>query len=56
MVLPRVRFTIGWMMAGVAVAALTCYILAPALLRPIGYITQCYGGRYVPIAFIMAFP
>jgi hypothetical protein len=39
------------MMAAVVAAALTCFIVREVLWQPMGQISQCNGGRIVPIEF-----
>jgi hypothetical protein len=44
----RARFTVRGMMAAVLVVALACFAHEHLF---VGYVTQCYGGRTVPIEF-----
>ena len=46
----RVRLTVRGMMIAVAVAAFACFIHERVF---VGYITQCYGGRTVPVEFLV---
>jgi len=50
--LPRLRFTVRQMMAAVAVVALACFLYELVGERVgVCCITQCYGGRVVPLVF-----
>jgi hypothetical protein len=46
----RVQFTVRGMMIAVAVVAFACFFHEHLL---VGYVTQCYGGRIVPIEFLV---
>jgi hypothetical protein len=50
MTLPRLRFTIRGMTVVVAVVGLFCFVHERVF---VAYITQCYGGRTVPMEFVV---